>query len=442
MKKKLARKFWRSRNGMTRVNLAISRCQRLMREDIYEVFLGIMNRMSKQNSLFSWQFLRNLAEKLQPYKSQDESAQLKSLLLQEITHTSSSTKPVIFVSACVSEQIAGGWKYNGGIKELNYLVKLLRQHGYEAYMVTYDGSYEPWLIEHQPHLSLKEFCSQLRMTSKVRCITSYAVAKAFNHECKQLYFWDMELALTENSHFSLIAELYKSKIKRSAGISCTIQAWHMAHFQHDCTLLPNLVDQSIWFPLPEQRQSHRIGYMDEGSHTDKYLSIIQDTVRSNGLDLQFYKIQGIEADVLASMRSCEVFLTMNIGKDLIWGEGGPLTPLEAMATGCVPITFDIIGPHEIIQNGFNGIIVPRYRPDLMAEALVNLYKKPDRLEYLRKNVIALFEACHTFDARWPAVKNFLELDIDEENYLEEKSKLDVNVFNKQLQALTYGEYFS
>jgi hypothetical protein len=39
------------------------------------------------------------------------------------------------------------------IKELNYLVKLLRNHDYEAYIVTYDGGYEPWLIEHQPHIS-------------------------------------------------------------------------------------------------------------------------------------------------------------------------------------------------------------------------------------------------------------------------------------------------
>jgi glycosyltransferase involved in cell wall biosynthesis len=72
------------------------------------------------------------------------------------------------------------------------------------------------------------------------------------------------------------------------------------------------------------------------------------------------------------MRSCEVFLTMNIGKNLLWGEGGPLTPLEALATGCVPIAFDILGPREFIQSGFNGIVVPPCRPDRMGNALVSL----------------------------------------------------------------------
>ena len=30
----------------------------------------------------------------------------------------------------------------------------------------------------------------------------------------------------------------------------------------------------------------------------------------------------------------------------LWGEGGPLTIVEAAATGCVPVAFDIIGPAD------------------------------------------------------------------------------------------------
>jgi len=43
-------------------------------------------------------------------------------------------------------------------------------------------------------------------------------------------------------------------------------------------------------------------------------------------------------------------------------------------------------------------------------ALVSLYKKPGEIERIRKNALSLLNACHTFDARWPAVKEFLELD--------------------------------
>ncbi len=109
------------------------------------------------------------------------------------------------------------------------------------------------------------------------------------------------------------------------------------------------------------------------------------------------------------MQSCEVFLGMNIGKDVLWGEGCPRVSVEAPAAGCIPIAFDIIGNREVIHSGFNGILVPRYRPDLMANALVNLYRNPGEIEQMRRNALALIRSCHTFEARWPAVKEFLSI---------------------------------
>jgi glycosyltransferase involved in cell wall biosynthesis len=100
---------------------------------------------------------------------------------------------------------------------------------------------------------------------------------------------------------------------------------------------------------------------------------------------------------------------MNIGKDLLWGEGCPRTVIEALAAQCVVIAFDIIGNREIIQDNFNSILVPRYRRDLMAEALINLYTIPGELDRFRYNTLALMQTCHTFESRWPAVKEFLHL---------------------------------
>jgi glycosyltransferase involved in cell wall biosynthesis len=401
--------LWRTRKGMIRVGLAISRFFRLVVEDVLANLISLAQTLRIDSNLKS---LMKRFEQALIHKP----VSITYPIYQNIAQTTSAellyrtSKPVIFVSACKNEKNQGGWKYNGGIKELNYLVKLLRKHEYEAYIVTYDGGYEPWLIEHQPHISLEEFRSLLKTTQDVRCVTSWAIAEAFIRECSQIYFWDMELAWTEHSHFSTLASLYKRKIKRVAAISRTIQAWHMAHFEKSCTVIPNLVDESLWFPIEAQRHPQRVGYMDEGPHTEEYITIVEDVVKSHDLELEFLLIKGCEADVLSSMRSCEIFLTMNIGKDPLWGEGGPLTPLEALATGCVPITFDILGPREIIQSGFNGIVVPPCRPDRMANALVSLYKKPGEIERIRKNALSLLNACHTFDARWPAVKEFLELD--------------------------------
>jgi glycosyltransferase involved in cell wall biosynthesis len=404
--------FYRTQNGIARTELVIHRLVSGIIVDFRELCIqGISNLLRNSSKLHA--NLKRSATKFGFVNNVENTVKLESQITQSNKviqqFATPLGKPVIFASYCIDQNFKGDLKFCGGTKELNLLIKLLRQKDFEAYMVTYDGSYEPWLNEHQPHLSISDFQAKLRSNDNVRCITSLACASAFIRSCPQIYFWDMELAFTDHQDFRALANLYKTKLNSVATISRTIQAWHMAHFQRSCVLLPNLVDQLQWFPQPEHRHLNRVGYMNEGEHTEKYISSIQKIINKRGLELEFYLIQGPEADILAGLRSCEVFLTMNIGKDLLWGEGGPLPPLEAMATGCVPIAFDIIGPREFIHNGFNGVIVPRYRPDLMAEALIGLYTRSGERERLRTNSLAMMQSCHTFEARWPAVQEFLHL---------------------------------
>ncbi len=403
-------KYWRSQSGINRMRLALNRVIPLVKGDLRDVVIDVSRFTSRYLGLHT--LFKRVAYSSGVITQKDWGAaaiaEFQQRLQQEMSRLNSA-KPVIFISACMSQEHPGGWKYNGGIKEFNCLAKLLRQQGYEAYIVTYDGDYEPWLIDHQPHISLAEFREKLKTHTNVRCVTSWAEAAAFLQECDRIYYWDMDLCFSENEHFPLLANLYRHKIVNVAAISRTIQTWHMAYFNRSCTLLPNLVDDALWTPAESQRCWQRVGYMDEGPHSDRYIRLIQDVTISHGLDLEFVQLSGDEAEILSVMRSCSVFLTLNLGKDPLWGEGGPLPPLEALATGCVPITFDILGPREIIQSGFNGIIVPRYRPDLMAKALVNLYQHPDDLIRMRQNALALFQSTQTFAARWSAVKEFLGL---------------------------------
>lgn len=411
--------YWRTLNGMARFRLAIARLITLVLEDIRGSFIHGLSQLLRYTSIHA--YVKHLALKLgivqlpsaSNYESTVDNIQFDKKVTQKFStkQLSITAKPKIFVSACVDEKLTGGWKYNGGIKELNYLVKLLRNYGYEAYMVTYDGNFEPWLIEHQPHISLDEFRSRLKSLSlvDVRCVTSYAIAKAFIHECEQLYFWDMELAYTENEHFPILASLYRHKIVSTAAISRTIQAWHMANFWRSCTLLPNLLDTSVWFPTSYLRKSYRIGYMNEGPHTKDYIGTISNLTKNKGFEFEFYCISGVESEILSAMHSCDVFLSMNLGKDTLWGEGCPRTVIEALASGCVVIAFDVIGNREIIQDNFNGVLVSRYRPDLMADSLVKIYTVNCEFSRLRENSSALIEACHTFNSRWSAVKQFLHL---------------------------------
>jgi len=398
--------YLNTRNGIARIKIAIKRWLPYIIEDLR---CGILNQIGDLFRLIGIHAeIKNIAVKVGIVKVQKSTSPPLPAkpVAQELT--APVKKPLIFVSYCAGAYLPGSLKFSGGTKELNYLVKLLRKHGYEAYTVTYDGCYEPWLLDHQPHISMNQFSHMISEAPNVRCVTSWADATAFIQASPSIYFWDMELAYTE-SHFSILAKLYSQKLRNTACITRTIQAWHMANFQRSCTLLPNLLDDSLWSPLPAQRQSRRIGYMNEGPHTEAYLALVRDVVQENKLNLEFQLIKGIETDVLAGMRSCSVFLSMNIGKDSLWGEGCPRTVIEALATGCVVIAFDIIGNREIIQDNFNSILVPRYCPDLMAAALVRLYTHCGEIDRLRTNALALLQACHTFDARWPAVENFLHL---------------------------------
>jgi hypothetical protein len=399
--------FWRTRNGLSRVKMASSRLLYYVLADIRGSLINSASDILRSTKIHS--YVKDVASKLGLVNSPvalDSEVFINSNSQQLATP---SSKPIIFASYCADENFQGNLKFCGGTKELNYLVKLLRNRGYEAYMVTYDGSYEPWLLDHQPHISIDEFRRIVSSSSNIRCVTSWAGAEAFIQTSPSLYFWDMELAATEHFHFSVLANLYRHKICSTASISRTIQAWHMAHFQKSCAILPNLLDESLWMPSFSDQKFYCVGYMNEGPHTMSYLAQIKDIIQRHDLNLEFYEIKGVEAEVLEGMQACEVFLSMNIGKDPLWGEGCPRTVIESLASGCVVIAFDVIGNREIIQDNFNSVLVSRYRPDLMAETLVRLYTSPNELDRLRNNSLALIKACHTFESRWDVVKEFLHL---------------------------------
>lgn len=67
-------------------------------------------------------------------------------------------------------------------------------------------------------------------------------------------------------------------------------------------------------------------------------------------------------------------------------EGLPLVLVEAMAAGCIPISYDIpYGPADVIRPGRNGYLVPAGDPDAAARAIVDLTSLPPRrVERLRR----------------------------------------------------------
>jgi hypothetical protein len=321
-----------------------------------------------------------------------------------------TSRPSIFVSYATDETLKGSHWYCGGEKLLNNLVLLLRRHGYDAYMVSMDGAHSNWLVEHAPFLSVEEFARRAAGGESIRCVTSWVLARAFLQHCPGFYFWDQELATTSRSQFPVLARhLRQGRIRATAGLNRSIQAWHMAIFERRASLLRTLVDEKHWKPDEARRKRERVGYMDEGSLTTTFIDTIRSLTRSRGLELEFFRLAGVEADIIKGMQTCSMFLALNVGKSPLWGEGGPMTPHEAMACGAVPICFDMNGPWELIQQGYNGFVLPEIRPEIMADQLMSIYSDTGRLEFLRSNALTVFQTSHCLESRWPFVCQFLRL---------------------------------
>jgi hypothetical protein len=322
----------------------------------------------------------------------------------------SGERPVIFASYASGPELNGSHRYCGGEKLLNNLILLLRRQGYEAYMVSIDGKNAGWLAEHAPFLSIDQFQSRMAQGDKFRCVTSWVTADAYLAHCPRFYLWDQELGASSRSQFPLIARLMrKGRIIRTAGVNRVVQTFHQAVFERPAALLRQLVDEKYWRPDESQRMSNRVGYFDEGSHTVEFIRVIREQTAAQGHALEFIELRGDEPEIVAQMKQCAVFLALNIGKSQLWGEGGPMSPQEAMACGTIPVTFDMKGPWEIIQQNYNGVVTTEIKPELMADALCEIYGTPARREEMSRRCVEMTTSSHTMAARWPDVCRFLDL---------------------------------
>ena len=326
---------------------------------------------------------------------------------------SSQRRPEIYVSYATDESLKGSHLYCGGEKLLNNLVLLLRRKGYEAWMVSTDGTNAGWLAEHAPFLSISEFIRKKESVSDVRCVTSWLKAMPFIEQCPKFYFWDQELSASSRSHFPDLAAFMANKsIVRTAGVNRTVQAWHRCVFETPAAALRQLIDDTYWKPDPARRIPNRVGYFDEGDHGAEYVRRIAELTKGAGLDLEFVQLSGDEPAIISQMQQCGTFLALNVGKSLLWGEGGPMSPQEAMACGTVPVCFDINGPWELIQQHYNGIITSEFTPEAMAKELIWLYGAPGRHETMGTRALEISRSSHSMEARWPEVARFLDLPVE------------------------------
>jgi len=296
------------------------------------------------------------------------------------------------------------------LKLYNLWIKLLRQHGFQAYVVTHDGRHTDWLLEHQPHVSIEEVARWKRAGLPLKFITGWADAAEFIELADTVYFYDCELKYTCGEHWPVLEAMVRNgKIVELATNSRTQQAWHMSQWKRPIRFINEWCDRDYWYDSPEERVALRIGFMNEGPHTSEHVATVEAACRKAGIDASFLLVQGDEAQVAQAMRSCDLFLGLNLGKHPLWGEGCPRSPQEALHSGCVVIAYDVLGNREYLLPNFSGLVVPRGDVEGMAQQVVRVLLDSDLKERLRRQGLALVKATFSPETCWPSVRDFLGL---------------------------------
>ena len=90
---------------------------------------------------------------------------------------------------------------------------------------------------------------------------------------------------------------------------------------------------------------------------------------------------GRQSNVIQYLDSADIFIYPSI-----WEEGFGISVVEAMARGCIPITFNKGGLPEIIENGKNGFIVNDVSQEALANKIIEVINLKNKDE-IRKNAI-------------------------------------------------------
>jgi glycosyltransferase involved in cell wall biosynthesis len=78
-------------------------------------------------------------------------------------------------------------------------------------------------------------------------------------------------------------------------------------------------------------------------------------------------------------RQCDIFAMPSLVEAL------GVVFLEAMAAGLVPVATKVGGIPEIIQDGYNGLLVAPDAPDELSQAIIELLRDPKKMKALQKN---------------------------------------------------------
>jgi len=306
-------------------------------------------------------------------------------------------------------------RFNGGTKIYNLWAKLLRHKGIDANIATEDGSYEEWLVSHEPVISYKDVGDFRDRGQDVRVVSGWLNTQGLEQLVGdgQFYFFDAELAWTLRFRDKLDYYLNKNKIARIGTHSRYIQSWYMANYRIKPILINEWSDESVFYDDPSRRIPGRIGCMpDESPHDKEAFDFFAEKVREYGRGAELITVSGDEQRVADLLRTVDIFAGFNPGKHPFWGEGCPRTQQEALHCGCVLAAFNCLGNREYLYDNWTGLMVPPGDVESLWISVKSLLENPELKERLRANSKSIARGVFSEANKYELVNSFLGLDCD------------------------------
>jgi len=306
-------------------------------------------------------------------------------------------------------------RFNGGTKIYNLWTKLLRRKGIDAYIATEDGSYEEWLVSHEPVISYRDVGDFGDRGQDVRVVSGWLNTPGLEQlvGAGKFYYFDAELAWTLGFRDKLDYYLNKNKIARIGTHSRYIQSWYMANYQIKPILINEWSDESVFYDDPSRRIPGRIGCMPDASpENQKAFDFLADKVRRYSRGANLIEISGDERQVADLLRTVDIFVGLNPGKHPFWGEGCPRTQQEALHCGCALVAFDCLGNREYLYDNWTGLMAPPGEIESLWRSVKSLLENPELKERLRANSKSIASGLFSEANKFELVSSFLGLDCD------------------------------
>ncbi|MBN2136634.1 MAG: class I SAM-dependent methyltransferase [Sedimentisphaerales bacterium] len=303
-------------------------------------------------------------------------------------------------------------RFNGGTKIYNLWCRLLRSHGIYARIATVNGCYDEWLVKPERVISYAEAEAFKREGDQVRVVTSWLDTPGLEELAGsgKFYYFDAELKWTLHFREKLADYLDRDKIAKIGTHSRYIQSWYMANYGIRPALINEWSDESVFYEDAVARVAGRIGCMPDASEQDRQtFDFLSKRAREYGRGAELVEIRGDEREVAELMRTVDIFVGVNRGKDKLWGEGCPRTQQEALHCGCALVAFDCLGNREYLYDKWTGLAAPSGDTEGLWRAVRSLLDNPDLKERLRASGKGIAKGVFSEANKYALIASFLDL---------------------------------